>query len=43
MGLRLSEYEASMENHQVRSYGLPNAASSYVYNLQRLLDLCFMH
>jgi len=43
MGLRLSKYEASMENHQVQPYGLQNAASSYVYNLQRHSDLCFMH
>ena len=42
-GLRVSEYEASMENHQVQPYGLPNAASSYAYNLQHRLDLCFMH
>ena len=42
-GLRLSEYEASTENHQVQPYGLRNAASSYAYNLQRRLDLRFMH
>ena len=42
-GLRLSEYEASTENHQVQPYGLRNAASSYAYNLQRRPDLCFMH
>ena len=43
MGLRLSKYEASTENYQVQPYGLRNAASSYAYNLQRRLDLCFMH
>ena len=43
MGLRLSEYEASIENHQVQPYSLRNAASNYAYNLQRRLDLCFMH
>ena len=43
MGLRLSEYEASTENCQVQPYGLRNAASSYAYNLQCRLDLCFMH
>ena len=43
MGLRLSEYEASTENYQVQPYGLRNTASSCTYNLQRRLDLCFMH
>ena len=32
-GLRLCEYEAPTENHQVQPYGLQNAASSYAYNL----------
>ena len=43
MGLRLFEYEASTENYQVQPYGLRNVASSYAYNLQCRLDLCFMH
>ena len=43
IGIWLSKYEASMENHQVYPYGLRNAAFSYAYNLQRCLDLRFMH
>ena len=43
MGLRLSEYEASMENYQAQPYGLRNAASNYAYNIQRCSDLCFVH
>ena len=34
MGLRLSEYEASMENYQAQPYGLRNTASIYVYSMQ---------
>lgn len=37
-GLRLSEYEALMENYQVQPYGLRNIASDYTYNLQRCWD-----
>ena len=42
-GLRLCEYEAPTENHQVQPYGLQNAASSYAYNLRRRSDLCPIH
>ena len=34
-GLRLSEYETSMENYQAQPYGLRNAASNYEHNVQR--------
>ena len=34
-GLRISEYEASMENYQAQPYGLRNSASNYACNMQR--------